>query len=206
MDQALLLEGSSPGKSGRTGAGCKRYTTVWSSTLRRKMKRCANFAGMGEGLMKNYGGLSGAFGLPDIDLFGVPVTDVVVDGATLAGSAILVTQINNYLTPMLKFGETAGYTRDLLDILVGVAAGAAIAQLMGDRAMARNVATGPAMLAMVRILGRVSGQAALAGQLGLVTVESKDRLGLVATEELEYSLTAPPARIPGLMGAYAFGR
>ena len=153
-------------------------------------------------------GFSGAFGLPDIDLFGVPITDVVVDGATLAGSAILVTQINNRLTPMLGVGMTSGYTRDLLDILVGVAAGAAIAQFMGDGKLAKSVATGPAMLALVRILGRVSGQVGLAGQLGLVTVEPMGRLGLVATEELthEVSMTGTPAYIPGFNSAYAFGR
>jgi len=155
---------------------------------------------MGEGLMKTHG-LSGIFGLPDIDLFGVPITDVVVDGATLAGSAILVTQINNRLAPMVGVAGD-GYLRDLTDILVGVAAGAAIASFMGQHKLAEAVAKGPAMLALIRIIGRVTGQVGLAGSLGLVSVEplaGRRSLGLLSTEERldEVSLSATPAYIPG---------
>ena len=199
MSEALLLDGIPTRGGWKMDKGCRRYKSGWSSTLRRHVRQCANFTGT-EGLMYRRG-LSGAFGLPSLDLFGVNVTEAALDASVLAGSAILVTQINNKLAPMLGV-TVSGYTRDLADIIVGIAAGAAIATFLGQHGLAKSVASGPAMLAMIRIIGRVSGQTGLAGELGLVSVEpGHRRLGMVQVENLrEVSLTSRPVHIPGGFG------
>lgn len=181
-NELLLLHSPySSSKHKRGGSEMSRRCVSYKSVRGKRgyVKRCARFSGGGAGFL---GAISG--GVPALGqsntlqaTFG-DVKDVVMTAGIGAGGAIITQIVFDQLTKNIDaLAGLAGYTRALAEAATGVAIGIIVGKFLKQPVLGAKLATGPVVLAALRIAGEMlqAGPFAAGGDLsdlGMMAVES----------------------------------
>lgn len=155
------------------GRRCLSYKNVYSPTAGGMVRRCAQFSGDGGG-----GGFLG-------DLGGTPalgqantlratfsdVKDVAVTAGIGAVGAILTDIVFDQLQKNIEsLAGLTGYTRALAEGVTGIAIGIAVGKFLKKPRLGAMLATGPIVLAALRIAGEMLNQGPFAADRQLADV------------------------------------
>lgn len=151
------------------GRRCLKYRSTYSPTTGGMVRRCSQFGSGGGGFLGSLGS-----GVPSLGqsrtlkaTFG-DVKDVVVTAAIGAGGAILTDIVFDQLAKNIEaIGNMSGYTRALMEAATGIAIGIMVGKLMKKPRLGAKIATGPVVLAALRIAGELLNAGPYAAERGL---------------------------------------
>jgi len=186
------------GLSGRLRE-CVEWQEVYSPALGKYVRRCAAYAPKG-------GGLSGLGQLDIARSFGLDpevIKNTAINGGFAAGGAWLAQKFTNWLATVGKEeGEEPRFKGTLYDvvmILAGIAIGAFVGKAFRRPQIGLAMATGPAVVVGLRVLGQIVGETSTAASA------ATEGLGIItATPTKEFEPAAEPpisTFIPGTTAA-----
>jgi len=178
-DKVMILEGGE--KNMGELRTCKRWKTVYSPALGKRVKRCADFEGMEDSLMgiENLG-LGKVDYMPDLD----DIIRVSVAGVSGVVGNMFIPRIPEMI-PFIKDQDPR--IKAIASLLLGIVGGRLAGNLSGNDNIETGVVVGVAVKAVQDIVAGFLGTSSTSG-VGLVTVEKpefpaeRDRLGWVSAE------------------------
>jgi hypothetical protein len=179
-ERVLILEGG--GDSMGALKTCRRWKTVYSPALGKRVKRCADFKGMEDDLMGiEELGLGRNDYIPDMD----DIMRVSVAGISGVLGNMLIPRIPDML-PVIKNLDPR--LKAIATLLLGIAGGRLVGNLSGNDNVETGVVVGVAVKAVQDIVAGFLGPGV--SGFGLVTTERPEfpvrrSLGLVSTEPVD---------------------
>lgn len=157
------------GGSKNMGRRCKRYKNVFSASTGGMVRRCSDFSG--GGLLGGLEGTSTLGATHSLKATFGDVKDVAITAGIGALGAIITDIIFDQLVKNIEsLAGLTGYKRAAAEAITGIALGIVVGKVMKRPRLGAKLATGPVVLAVLRVAGELLNAGPYAADRGLADV------------------------------------